>query len=885
MSEEVARQWLAIVFEVSIQFTVLTAIVAAALFVLRSLPPRVRYVVWLVVLLRLAIPAGLTSPRGALPSPVARPPSVAFPVADGAPVNRLPGSEGAETSGSHAVGAGSTAGSGAAGWHIPSGAAMSSAGFLFMAWGVGTLGLLTVHLVRSGRRRLRMVGAMEPLPAEVDRRIDRLRAQLGMRRPVDVRVVHDDAIDGPAIQGFITPCILLPSSLIESWRREELDPALLHELIHIQRLDPAVRALANLLQIAYFFHPLAWWVGSRLREEREMACDDAVVSRLGGEKRTYLRALLRLVEERTTPAWDAPGLRMAAPRRPLARRLTRMLRPRYDPHPRVGPLALAALVVSVLLGVAFSTETGMRARMEAQDPPRIVGRTVWRGAFLAESVGQIEDTDRVDVGGDFTIGRPSTSLKPDAEALAARNPALFERLEALGRLSATIIVDREGAVRRVRFAGDIDEDLRRPFLEVLDAARFDPTTHFERGPVPVEVQVDYFINPPEPRQSLYERDQALVGDEAAEVMGGGREGRGRYAAVLAKGGPPVLDVGDQELIMSFLLSVDDGGNVESAELFRDSRASLNPEPEPTPEAERLTEYLRTFRFEPIAAGGGTPDRPTLVLDLRVSAQGVEVATRAADEEELDRRLAEIYRLAEGRNLDLRPPPHPPERMLLYRTGHPIQARAIPDGPNQMTIVWTDDGPRFRGACYGCEDLLSVLWSLGVRRGAVRFEDGAENVRIDADIVTREGASREAILGELSRVLEERLDLDLGFRDVSEASRTLVLRGSIGAVPTDDERDGQRVLHVFTDRRDPGTGQGGGPFPDARVLVDLLADTLGIPFVDQTTGKPEHPFHVRIHPSADRTQRLDLLIRNLESQTDLDIDIVERPDRIVVVSPS
>ena len=745
MIEWLARQWLAAVLDVSVQFTVLVAIVATALLFLRSLPPRVRHVVWLVVLLRLAIPAGLTSPWGALPASFARPPSATLPaVADGTTVSRLLVQEGSEASGSSAVGAGPTIPSGSAIPTTPSGAAMSFGAVLFMLWGVG----------------------------------------------------------------------VLPRG-----------------------------------------------------------------------KRTYVRGLLRLVEERGVLAWDGPALRMAARRRPLARRLTRMLQPHYDPRSRVGPLALTALVVSVGLGVALSTEAGMRAQGEAQDPPRIVGRTVWRGAFFAESVARIEDADRIYVGGDFTIGRASTPLKPDAPALAARNPALFERLEALGRLSATVIVDREGTVRRVRFADDVDEELRAPFLEMIDAARFDPTTHFERGPVLVELQIDYFINPPEPRQSLYEPGQAFAGDEAAEVMGGGRAGRGRYAAVLARGEPPVLDVGDGELILSFLLSADAGGSVESSELFRDSRTPRNPEPESTPEAERLIEYLRTFRFEPIPVDDAGRDGLTLVLDLRVSPQGVEVATRAVDEEELDRRLAETYRLAEGRNLDLRPPPHPPERMLLYRTGNPIQARAIPDGPSQMNIVWTDDGPWLRAGCFGCDDLESVLDTLGVRRGAVRFEGGARNARIEADIVAREGASREALLGELSRVLDERLDLDLGFRSVSEVARTLVLRGSVGAVPPDDERDGQRVLHVFTDRRDSRTGAGGGPVPDAGDLVELLSHHLDMPVVDRTTGTPDHPFHVRLHPSAQRTQRLDLLIRNLESQTDLDIEIVERSDLIVVVSPS
>ena len=89
MSEELVRQWLAAVLDVSTQFTVLVAIVAAALFVLRSLPPRVRHVMWLVVLLRLAIPAGLTSPWGVLPASFAHPPSAVLPpAADGTRVFR-----------------------------------------------------------------------------------------------------------------------------------------------------------------------------------------------------------------------------------------------------------------------------------------------------------------------------------------------------------------------------------------------------------------------------------------------------------------------------------------------------------------------------------------------------------------------------------------------------------------------------------------------------------------------------------------------------------------------------------------------------------------------------------------------------------------------------
>ena len=192
----------------------------------------------------------------------------------------------------------------------------------------------------------------------------------------------------------------------------------------------------------------------------------------------------------------------------------------------------------------------------------------------------------------------------------------------------------------------------------------------------------------------------------------------------------------------------------------------------------------------------------------------------------------------------------------------------------------------RNACFGCDDLQSVLEKLGVRRGAVRFEDQAHNGRIVADIVTRDGTSLDDLLAELPQVLKERFDLDVSFQKVTETARTLVLRGSIGTVPPDDAEDGLRFLHVFTDRKnDSRSGSGGGAFSDTEALVMQLSTVLDMRVVDETTGTVAEPFHVRLHHSAHETDRLDLLIRNMESQTDLDISVEERVDEIVVVSQS
>ena len=880
MIEAFARHWLAAVLDVSVQFTVLACLVAVALLFLRRLAPSIRCLVWLLVLLRLAIPVGLTSPLGTVPASLAEPRVAGGAGSDVRVASGRAGESTLTAASGSAVQAALDADVGAAATSpvLP----VSPVVAIFVAWGAGILILAAAQALRAARRRVRNRAVMA-LPPEVGRRVDRLRREIGVPGAVDTIVVADDAVAGPVVDGCLRPRILLPASLVRGWRTEELDPILLHELVHVQRWDPAVRVLTNLLRIVYFFHPVVWWVDRRLDEAREQACDDAVVRRVSGGKCAYIGALLRLVEARSG-ARGATGLGVARSRRPLVLRLKRMLTRRYDPAQPAGALSMAALICCVACALALSTEARMPQPVESADTPRIQVRPSWSAAFLTDSVVDVDSADRVPVAGDFTIGRATTPLLPDVEALAAAEPALVERLDALGRLTATLIVDQDGAVRRVRFADDLDEDLRRPFLDVLDTARFDPTTHFARGPSIVEVQVYYYINPVAPPRSLYETGQLFEGDEVADVLPavGGPAIAARYSAVLEKGPPPVLDVGDQELILSFLVSVDPGGHVDSASLFRDSRRAPTEDLEASTELDRLVAYVETFRFEPLLFRDGTAAAAALLLDLRVSRRGVEVATRRRDEAELDRRLAETYRLPEGRVLDLRLPPHPPERMDLYRT-HPAQARLIPGGPDMMTIVWSDDRPTAQRMCFGCDRLVDLLQDLGVRRGAVRFEGGAEDTRIRADVVRRERATREELLGELPQVLRERLDLDLRFRMVAEPSRTLVLRGAVGELPPDDEAGGRGVLHVFTDRRnEPGEGGGGGLVSTVG-MAEMLAGHLEMPVVDETNEPDAESFQLRLHDSAYRTQRLDLLIRNLEEQTDLDIAVEERANEVLIVS--
>ena len=50
-----------------------------------------------------------------------------------------------------------------------------------------------------------------------------------------------------------------------------------------------------LVETVFWFHPLVWWLGSRLEQERERACDEDVL-KLYGRPQLYAESILKVCE-------------------------------------------------------------------------------------------------------------------------------------------------------------------------------------------------------------------------------------------------------------------------------------------------------------------------------------------------------------------------------------------------------------------------------------------------------------------------------------------------------------------------------------------------------------------------------------------------------------
>src|SRR5215467_766679 len=109
------------------------------------------------------------------------------------------------------------------------------------------------------------------------------------RTSFDVRAT--EAVLEPCVFGLVRPVLLIPATMRDRLSAEEWDAVLLHEASHIQRRDNLTGALQMVVEMIFWFYPLAWWIGKRLIDERER--DEAVV-RLMGNPEAYASGILNV---------------------------------------------------------------------------------------------------------------------------------------------------------------------------------------------------------------------------------------------------------------------------------------------------------------------------------------------------------------------------------------------------------------------------------------------------------------------------------------------------------------------------------------------------------------------------------------------------------------
>lgn len=174
----------------------------------------------------------------------------------------------------------------------------------------------------------------------------RCEDMMGVRRPVRLLRSLDRSM--PMAFGVGTPTILIPS-IADTWSDDRRRAVLLHELAHIDRRDCLTQLLAEATCIAYWMHPAVWLVAGRLKVEREVACDDRVLT-VGTAAGDYAGHLLELAY--SLGGYRSPALVVSMARRAqLEGRMLAVLdaaRNRVTPTLRARVLGLFATALLVV---------------------------------------------------------------------------------------------------------------------------------------------------------------------------------------------------------------------------------------------------------------------------------------------------------------------------------------------------------------------------------------------------------------------------------------------------------------------------------------------------------------------------------------------------------
>ena len=94
----------------------------------------------------------------------------------------------------------------------------------------------------------------------------------------------------PGVVGLWRPVLLVPSGIEDDLTPRQLTAVLTHELCHVRRRDNVTAAVHMIAEAMFWFYPPVWWIGSRLVDERERACDEEVLRRCG-EPQTYAEGI------------------------------------------------------------------------------------------------------------------------------------------------------------------------------------------------------------------------------------------------------------------------------------------------------------------------------------------------------------------------------------------------------------------------------------------------------------------------------------------------------------------------------------------------------------------------------------------------------------------
>jgi bla regulator protein BlaR1 len=169
----------------------------------------------------------------------------------------------------------------------------------------------------------------------------------------------------PGVYGILRPVLLLPEGIMARLTEKQFEAIVEHEMCHVRRRDNLLAAIHMAVEAIFWFYPPVWWIGARMVEERERACDEEVLRR-GSEPEVYAEGILNVCKFYVeAPLACASAISGADLKKRIVRVMTGCFADRLSLSRK---LLLLAAGMTVLAGpVVFGVANAPRVRAQSQE--------------------------------------------------------------------------------------------------------------------------------------------------------------------------------------------------------------------------------------------------------------------------------------------------------------------------------------------------------------------------------------------------------------------------------------------------------------------------------------------------------------------------------------
>jgi uncharacterized protein (TIGR03435 family) len=288
----------------------------------------------------------------------------------------------------------------------------------------------------------------------------------------------------PAVVGILRPVLLFPEGLVDRLTPPQLEAILTHERAHVRAHDNLLAMVHMAVEAIFWFHPLVWWIERRMIDERERACDEAVV-RAGKRPADYAEGILAVCRwSHESPVMCVSGVTGSDLRTRIETILASRLGRRLSMTGRVLLAGAALIVLSGPVGIGLLDAAAVEQPTAKEQP-----------------ASQEQTTERFEVAtirqnrGPAVAGPVGAGIGSKGNRFSAENITLKQLLTYAYELQAYEILGGPGWVTSDRFDvaatmplanGSSDQGpRRRRMLRALLAERFNLAVREERREMPV----------------------------------------------------------------------------------------------------------------------------------------------------------------------------------------------------------------------------------------------------------------------------------------------------------------------------------------------------------------------------------------------------------------